>query len=98
MNTVLCKTYILTIISSLSTFPNLHINYNRYDDNYNTALSAGVFVSSEPITQINHSFSVTIESMDSEATDKPICIGVVPETFSMSKKVSSYMYWVLGKS
>ena len=69
---------------------------HRYDDNYNTALATGVFVSSEPISQLNHSFSVTIETIDSDVKDKPICIGVVPETFSMAKKVSSYMYWVLG--
>ena len=84
-------------IQKCQDLTNLVIYYNRYEDNYNTALGTGVFVSSEPITQMNNSFSVTIETMDSEVKDKPICIGLVPETFSMAKKVSSYLYWVLGK-
>ena len=71
--------------------------YYRYEDNYGTALSRGVFVSSEPISQLNNSFSVTIENLDTD-TEKPVWIGVVPETWSASKKnVGSYMYWSLGK-
>ena len=75
---------------------NSYLIINRYDDNYNTALSAGVFVSSEPISQLNNSFSVTIETLDPDLTAKRVLIGVVPETFSISKKVASYMYWSLG--